>query len=265
MPNFRPLFGGAGTLVGGLLLCYFLGDSLPAPASVIVNGCANKVGFVHSGSNIGQNCAGPKVVGGQAVGIATASGTTLAAGALSVTTGNALAVFVGYLAATNTATVADTAGNTFTLGAACNEDGNEHGIWFWAANVTGNASDVVTVTFGLSQGHREITVFQFSGASTSAPKDFNGACGTNNSITPTATSAAFTTTAANEVLLAGVQGGTNSNTFTAGAGYTLGTAIGGVAGGRTEFKSVSAIQTGVTASMTFGTNTAWAVTILTIK
>lgn len=69
----------------------------------------------------------------------------------------------------------------------------------------------------------------------------------------------------NIAVLAGVQGGVNSNTFTAGAGYTLGAAIGGVAAGRTEFKSVAAIQTGVTASMTFGMNTPFAITILTIK
>jgi hypothetical protein len=108
-------------------------------------------------------------------------------------------------------------------------------------------------------------VYQFSGASLAAPKDFNGACATNNSLVMTATTAAFTTTAANEVLLIGVQGGSNSNTFTAGSGYTLGAAIGGVAGGRTEFKSVTSIQTGVTASMTFGNATAYATTVLTIK
>jgi hypothetical protein len=124
---------------------------------------------------------------------------------------------------------------------------------------------VVTATFSTARGHKEITVYQFAGASTSAPKDFNGACGTNGASVATATSAAFTTTAANEVLLAGVQGGINSNTFTAGAGYTLGAAIGGVAGGRTEFKSVTATQVGVTASMTFGTNAPYAITILTIK
>jgi hypothetical protein len=137
-----------GTLIGGLLLCYFFADSLPVPASVIVNGCANKVGFVHAGSNIGQACAGPAIVGGQGTGIQTTSGTTLSASALNVATGNALAVFVGYFTTLKTVTVADTAGNTFTVGTSCDEDGNEHGIWAWAGNVTGNAADVVTATFG---------------------------------------------------------------------------------------------------------------------
>lgn len=256
MPNFK-----------GLAFAFLALLSLPAglaPSNITVGGCTTPT-LVSGGSKLVQSSCGPAIVGGQGTGISTASSLTLDSSAINVSTGNALAVFVGYFAAATTVTATDTAGNTFTGGTSCDEDGNEHGVWLWAANTIANASDVVTAHFATARGHKEITVYQFSGASTSAPKDFNGACAVNGASVPTATSAAFTTTAANEMLLAGVQGGINSNTFTAGPGYTLGAAIGGVAAGRTEFKSVNAIQTGVTASMTFGTNAPFAITILTIK
>ena len=225
-----------------------------------VSGCTNRTNFLHSGSNISQAC-GPDNVS-QTTGISTTSNTTVAATAFSVTTGNALAVFTDYHSATVTVTVSDTAGNTFTAGTACDQNGNSHGQWFWSLNVTGNASDVVTATFSLARSHKEITVYQLRNVTA---KDFNGACATSSSSVGTATTGSFTTTVAAEMLLIGVSGALNSNSFTAGANYTLGPAVGGAASGQTEFQKVTAIQTGVTASMTFGSNTTYAATVLTIN
>lgn len=77
---------GAGVLALALAVCAAIGLVCFAPraaGSVVVNGCANKIGYVHSGSNIVQACAGPAIVGGQGTGISTASTLTLDSSAVT--------------------------------------------------------------------------------------------------------------------------------------------------------------------------------------
>lgn len=238
--------------------------AIPAPASVIVNGCANRIGFLHAGSNMGQNCASqPKTIVNQTVGpIPGTSGPNIAATAFSVTGGNLIAVFVHGAGSTTTITVADTALNTFTPVTSCTDATQGVTQWFYAKNVTGNASDVVTATYSVSTTQRRIWVLQIAGASITSPLDAGPACAVGSSATPT--SASFTTTTALEMLLAGMWTGTTALVWTPGAGYTLGTSD-TENRGRTEFQAVSSIQSGVTASAGAGTVVGWMANVMTIK
>src|SRR5437016_2286642 len=79
------------------------------------------------------------------------SGTTLATSAISTTTGNLLAVGVYTVTGSTTSTITDTAGNTFTaLTQAFSVSSIYYMQWFYAKNITGNSSDVVTLTWGAS-------------------------------------------------------------------------------------------------------------------
>lgn len=101
---------------------------------------------------------------------ADAPSTTIAASAINATGGNLIVGAVKYEGASSTTvTVADTAGNTYTV-----LTGRKHStanLWvypFYARNITGNASNVVTATFGASQQYRGIAVAQYSGLDTGA-------------------------------------------------------------------------------------------------
>lgn len=161
---------------------------------------------------------------------------------IAVTAGNLLIVGVrGDLNPLTSATViTDTAGNTFTF------IGNSASVAMWyAKNVIGNASDIITATFPSSRSYVLISVAQFSGID-SSPLD-----ATATGITPsgtTITSGSFTTTKPNE-LLACVINVETGNTWTAGSGYTL-TANGYNGVIALQYKIVSSIQSSVTASAT---------------
>jgi len=149
----------------------------------------------------------------------SASATTIAAPAANHTTGNLLVVFVGmYGNSVTVSSIADTAGNTYTY--VTRKVGTYNTIECWyAKNITGNTNNVVTATFGGSIDDRTITVDQYSGCDTTAPLDqYN--TGTGDSNTPT--TGDITTTAANEVLVAGVYNCYfYPSTITAGTNYTL--------------------------------------------
>lgn len=100
----------------------------------------------------------------EAGGFNTASGGSIATSAVSHTTGNLLVCCVRHEGATTTISVADTAGNTWTpLTKVTHGGGDMHLQLFYVLNCTGNASNVVTATFGASRTFRGIQVMQFSG------------------------------------------------------------------------------------------------------
>jgi len=170
----------------------------------------------------------------------SASATTIAAPAANHTTGNLLVVFVGFHAATATvSSIADTAGNTYTYVASAVYSSNRIECWY-AKNITGNANNVVTATFSASVNYRTITVDQYSGCDPSAPLDqYN--TGSGNSKTPTTGN--ITTTAADEVLVAGVYLRIGYN-ITAGTNYTLRTLTNSApSAGASEDRIVSATGT----------------------
>lgn len=118
----------------------------------------------------------------------------------TITAGNLLAIGVGWEDADRTVTVSDTVGNTYTGIIKTNEQGVVWGQLFYAKNITGGASVVITASFGSSTASTLCSVWEFSGCSTTTPFDqeAKGRAGSGTA----ATTASFTTTQANEGLVA---------------------------------------------------------------
>jgi hypothetical protein len=176
--------------------------------------------------------------------------TSKAAPAISATTGNCIAVFTRN-EQNNVSSVTDTAGNTYA--AATQFLRNAHVQWYFAKNITGNASNVVTANItgggGTSQ-YIALAVFEFSGCDTAATFDVN--VGTSGFHTSPETSPSFTTAQGAEVVLVGCSTGGISAVFTAGSGYTLSeTQSNAAASIGTEYQIFSSVQTTVTASMSW--------------
>ncbi|MDE1867214.1 MAG: hypothetical protein KGI08_05845, partial [Thaumarchaeota archaeon] len=90
--------------------------------------------------------------------------------ALSTTTGNLIVVTInGGWGNCNVSSVSDTASNTYhqATGACVSSAGVYEDIWY-AYNITGNTSNVVTVHYTNANGYTMVDQIQFSGASTSS-------------------------------------------------------------------------------------------------
>lgn len=149
--------------------------------------------------------------------------TAIVCPAFVATTGNTIVVFVK--SANNfTVGVSDTAGNTYSL-VSSNHLQNPQEDEFRAKNVTGNASNVVTVTFGTTDSSTFAYVLQYSGLNTTEPNDLMvaddyrdyGNEGTDH------TSDRFTTSQAAELVLmfTTARNGVTTPVFTVGSGFTL--------------------------------------------
>lgn len=89
---------------------------------------------------------------------------TKATASLSVTTGNFIAVNIYYSNATSTVTsVTDTAGNTYYHVTGAPQQNTVTSDFWYAYNITGNASNVVTVTLSATAPWFGVDQVQFSG------------------------------------------------------------------------------------------------------
>lgn len=105
-------------------------------------------------------------------GFNSASASSIAAAATSHTTGNLLVCGVRHEGATTTISISDTAGNTWVpLTKVAHPNGDMWLQLFYVLNCTGNASNVVTATFGAARTWRYIQVQQFSGLNTYDEED----------------------------------------------------------------------------------------------
>lgn len=192
-------------------------------------------------------------------GTSDASSTTIAATAAAHTTGNANYVDVGWSNNVTCSSVTDTAGNTYvSTGQKASNGTSDHSEVFYAENVTGNASNVVTAHFSGSATFRRCMVHHVSGSATSGSFT-TGQGGTGVATGGSVTTSSWTTTSANAYLFAGFgsTGGVNHTNVVAGTSYTkhlddIGTDSG------TEDRIVSSTGTytaGYTASS--GTQTWW--------
>lgn len=235
-----------------ILILLFL--SLGANAQMlqsIVNGGTPSVAIAFVSATAGQSTTAVASVG---------------ATAFSTTTGNHLVVGIRIDShmppCSFTPSVADTAGNTFTL----DKTTVNASICEWlfsAKSITGNASDVVTASWtGGNADFDAIGVMQFSGVTAGTLDATGTASGTGNS----ATTGAFTTTSANQVLAGCAELSNLSTTFTPGTGYAVPAAsVNSSAYHGCEYKIVSAIQTGVTATISFSASAAYAFNLATYK
>ncbi|PYU91620.1 MAG: hypothetical protein DMG25_14260 [Acidobacteria bacterium] len=131
---------------------------------------------------------------------------------------------------------------------------------FYAANAKGNSNDVVTCAWSSAQNNLAVMALVYSGADASAPLDAT-ATGFIKGGTSLQTSP-FSTTSANEVMVAGMMSGSSCAPAPApGSGYTmeLSAVPSGCVGplAAAEDKVVSTQQTSAAASMTFSSGT-WA-------
>lgn len=112
------------------------------------------------------------IVGGPTYGWDGANNSTVASAAKNTTTGNLLAVCVTTQEGAGSTTidsVADTAGNTYTAGTHYGAGGGGGmARWFYAYNITGNASNVVTATMSGNTRYKAIFQIEISGLDTSA-------------------------------------------------------------------------------------------------
>lgn len=147
-----------------------------------------------------------------------ASVNSQATAAQSVTTGNLLVAAIrGGNNSLTVSTVTDTAGNTFTqCPSARSNTSNMTDIWY-AKNITGHASDVVTVNYSGGATFQGVIAMQFVGLSTTSPQDTSA----NGHATGTSvTSGSFTPAGAGEVAVV-VASPSSGAAWTAGTGYGL--------------------------------------------
>lgn len=190
--------------------------------------------------------------------------TTISSSSINITGSNTIVVVTSALGSTNSvSSIADSAGNTFiTAGASCRNTNASVGfieIWY-ANNVTGNASDIVTVTFSASVSGRRIHVLQYSGIATSTPIE---ACTGGSQIDAiSVTSPSFSPAASGNVNVMGVFNDDGGYTYSAGTNYTLRTSDGhGAAEDR-----VGAPSGSQTASMSGNASTNdWVYSVVSIK
>lgn len=144
-------------------------------------------------------------VGTSVTGSATGASSSIASASKNTTTGNCLVAFVKWESTGAITSIADTAGNTWVLDQYDDYSGGEpRGQLAYALNITGNAANVVTVTFNSANPtFRRIIVQEWSGLATSAVEDGTSTGG--QGIGTTYSAAAITTTTTG-VMVAGVAG-----------------------------------------------------------
>ena len=171
----------------------------------------------------------------------------------SHTSGNLLVVCVRYFKESGQVvnSITDTAGNTYTLAVAVTNNINDYLGIYYAKNITGHASNVVTVNFSATVRFVSVQVLQYSGCDTTSPLDTTAS--SNTQYSGSYVTGSFTTSQANEVLVSTVQIGSTTSSFTVGSGYTQ-RALSTSSVHLTQEKIVSSIQTSVTAGAT-NTNT----------
>lgn len=154
--------------------------------------------------------------------------SSLAAAAKSTTTGNFLVVYIKWENAAQpvVTSVTDTAGNTYAeLVEFSHPTGSEpSGALYYAANITGNASNVTTVNFsaGPSVLYSRVIVEEFSGVATSSVTD--GSTLTNSGSGTSYSTSDITTTQSGLVVL-GVGGFTSLSSWSGTPGnpdFTVG-------------------------------------------
>lgn len=202
----------------------------------------------------------------------SANAATAATGTFSSTTGNLIFVFgrtasggAGTCGVSVTASASDTASNTYTV-VAYKEPGDNVGcgVVLYAKNITGHASNVVTVTWNASATYTAISIQEWSGLSTTSPLD-TSAVGNSGSGT-TVTSGTFSTATANEVIIAGAVCNSFSAGFTPDTGYTVPSGALVPSGFvTTEYKIVSSTQSSVTTNFTTTAVTGKDIVVATFK
>ncbi len=184
--------------------------------------------------------------------VGAGAATNIASPATSLTAGNTIIVAIRRGSTTTAVnSVTDTAGNIYrnTHASLTTPSLSSLAIWY-ACNVTGNGSNVVTVNFG-SVSNRSITTIQVSGLA-QFPLDTWNLSPVITGTTPT--SAALTTTVSNEIIMVFGDNDVSGSAWSASAGYTLAVQDSSNFVG-CAYQIVNTIQTGITPSIVSADNT----------
>ena len=133
------------------------------------------------------------------------------------TAGNLIIAFVRASTTTQTITLSDTTGNTYSQAVtqAQTTDGHQTAI-FYAANIKSGAN-TVKATFSGTNNHPFLAIYEYSGVST-----LDKTAGTQGTSAAASSGATATTTAAKELIFAGLGlPSSATQTVTAGPGFTL--------------------------------------------
>jgi len=200
----------------------------------------------------------------------SATASSITSSAFALPPGDLIVAYCGNTSSTaSTPTISDTASNAFhQAGATAAGSGGDSLSMFYAANAKGISNDVVTCTWTAAQNNLAVIALVYSGADASAPLDATGS-GFIKGGTSLQTSL-FSTTSANEVIVAGMMSGSSCVPAPApGSGYTMElSAVPSGCGGpvaAAEDKVVSTLQMSATASMTFPSATYADMIVATFK
>lgn len=150
-------------------------------------------------------------------GATASSASTLTTVATSHTTGNLVACIIRRQNTSAVSTVTDTASNTYIkiVDTFSSGDGVWTDIWY-AYDITGNASNVITVVLGSASTYSSVVCYQFSGVGAAA--SFGTSAGATG--TGTVASTGTVTTTGSDSVIIGAFFALNAS-WTAGSGYTL--------------------------------------------
>ena len=193
----------------------------------------------------------------------TAVANLSAAFAANNTAGNLIIAFVRMSSSTQTVSVTDTLGNTYTDAVSQVQTADGHQIHlFYARNIKVGAN-TVKATFSATNNHPWLAIYEYRGLSKTAALDKTAKAQGNGTVVATAATA--TTAAANELIFTG--GGvpfSYAGTITAGAGYALQQQDLGTSRAITENLIVSATGT-FTGTFGLSTATDWTAVTATFK
>jgi len=142
----------------------------------------------------------------------TGSVTSKAVAAINLTTGNNVIVGVRWENNDTTVSISDTAGNTYEQ-AGTNQQMQTTGAFvalFYCSNATGNASNVITATWGAARTYTRVYAIEWSSTYTAAYVSSSQATGTGTALSSTGLSAS------GDGALFAVGGSFSNRTFTTG-------------------------------------------------
>lgn len=154
-------------------------------------------------------------------GSADTGANSLAATAANHTAGNLIVVGVVWSGNFTSSVPTDTAGNTYVSTTfKANNGTTDHVEVFYAKNITGNASNIVTAHFSGSATFRRIMAYQYSGCDTTAPFTA-GEGGTAVATGTSITTSTWTTATADEVLVCFMGAAGTGVSYGPASGYTM--------------------------------------------
>ena len=177
--------------------------------------------------------------------------STIASASKNTTTGNLLTAFVKWEGNTaNFSSIADTAGNTWTqITNITHTNGQLRGGLFYAANITGHATNVVTITFStVNASWRRIIVEEWSGLTTTSPEDQNEQTVNNGAGSPFDTAAITTTQSGLVVLGVGAFGSLSSVTGAGSPTFSIAATVSDTTFGYLISSSGQSVTPSITAS-----------------